>query len=69
MSLQSSIGEEVIYRLLMISLIFWLSGSMILSILISSLLWAIMHQVTGYDPRWIRWAHLFIFGCFLGFLL
>lgn len=68
MSLQSSIGEEVIYRLLMISLIFWLSGSMILSILISSLLWAIMHQVTGYDPRWIRWAHLFIFGCFLGFL-
>ncbi|WP_144494964.1 CPBP family intramembrane glutamic endopeptidase [Bacillus pumilus] len=68
MSLQSSIGEEVIYRLLMISLIFWLSGSMILSILISSLLWAIMHQVTGYDPRWIRWAHLFVFGCFLGFL-
>ncbi|MBR0614802.1 CPBP family glutamic-type intramembrane protease, partial [Bacillus safensis] len=68
MSLQSSIGEEVIYRLLMISLIFWLSGSMILSILISSLLWAIMHQVTGYDPRWIRWTHLFVFGCFLGFL-
>ncbi|BBP86715.1 hypothetical protein BsIDN1_03330 [Bacillus safensis] len=61
MSLQSSIGEEVIYRLLIISLIFWLSGSMILSILISSLLWAIMHQVTGYDPRWIRWTHLFCF--------
>ena len=68
MSLQSSIGEEVIYRLLMISLIFWFSGNAILSILISSFLWAIMHQVTGYDPRWIRWAHLFIFGCFLGFL-
>ncbi|PCK23450.1 CPBP family intramembrane metalloprotease domain-containing protein [Bacillus pumilus] len=68
MSLQSSIGEEVIYRLLMISLIFWLSGSTMLSILLSSLLWAIMHQVTGYDPRWIRWAHLFVFGCFLGFL-
>lgn len=51
MSLQSSIGEEVIYRLLMVSLIFWLSGSMILSILILSLLWRIMHKVTRYDPR------------------
>ncbi|OLP65793.1 Sporulation-killing factor biosynthesis protein SkfC [Bacillus pumilus] len=68
MSLQSSIGEEVIYRLLMISFIYWLSGSIMLSIVISSLLWAIMHQVTGYDPRWIRWVHLFVFGCFLGFL-
>ena len=69
MSLQSSIGEEVIYRLLIISLIFWLSGSMILSILISSLLWAIMHQVTGYDPRWIRWTHLFVLGASLVFFL
>ncbi|MFJ5965794.1 CPBP family intramembrane glutamic endopeptidase [Bacillus sp. NPDC093026] len=68
MSLQSSIGEEVIYRLLIISLLFWLSENIVLSILLSSLLWAIMHQVTGYDPRWIRWMHLFVFGCFLGFL-
>lgn len=68
MSLQSSIGEEVIYRLLMISLFLWLSNNTVLSILLSSFLWAIMHQVTGYDPRWVRWAHLFTFGCFLGYL-
>lgn len=36
MSLQSSIGEEVIYRLLMISLFLWLSNNTVLSILLSS---------------------------------
>lgn len=68
MSIQSSIGEEVIYRLLMIPVIWWMSGNILISIIVSSFLWAVMHQVTGYDPRWIRWLHLFIFGCFLGVL-
>ncbi|MED4802009.1 sporulation killing factor biosynthesis protein SkfC [Bacillus atrophaeus] len=68
MSIQSSIGEEVIYRLLMIPVIWWMSGNIIISIIVPSFLWAVMHQVTGYDPRWIRWLHLFIFGCFLGVL-
>jgi len=65
--LQSSIAEETVYRLLIIPTIWWLSGNWALAIIISSILWAIMHQGTGFRPRWIRWIQLVIFGIILGF--
>ncbi|NPC91388.1 CPBP family intramembrane metalloprotease [Bacillus sp. WMMC1349] len=68
MSLQSSLVEETVYRLLMIPAIWFVSHSVFITLLVSSGLWAIMHQGTGYHPRWLRWIHLFAFGCFLGLL-
>ncbi|MED0702380.1 type II CAAX endopeptidase family protein [Aeribacillus composti] len=65
--LQSSIAEETVYRLLIIPTIWWLSGNWALAIIISSILWAIMHQGTGFHPRWIRWIQLVVFGIILGF--
>ncbi|MDU0071196.1 MULTISPECIES: CPBP family intramembrane glutamic endopeptidase [Bacillus] len=67
-SLQSSLSEETVYRLLMIPTIWLLTDNMVIAVLVSSVLWAIMHQGTGYHPRWIRWLHLTLFGCLLGFV-
>lgn len=67
MSLHSSISEETVYRLLAIPAIWWMSGNMAIAVFLSSLLWAIMHQSTGYHPRWIRRIQLGVFGCVLGF--
>lgn len=66
MSLISSISEEAIYRLLVLSAIWKLSGSEGLAILISSVLWSIMHQTTGFKPRWVRLMQLMVFGIILG---
>ncbi len=67
-SLQSSIAEETVYRLLAIPAIWWLSGNIYVGIGLSSMLWAFLHQGTGYHPRWIRWFQLFLFGWVLGLL-
>ncbi|UHA71980.1 CPBP family intramembrane glutamic endopeptidase [Paenibacillus sp. 481] len=67
-ALQSSLAEETVYRLLAIPVIWWLSGNVYVAIGISSMLWAFLHQGTGYQPRWIRWFQLFVFGWILGFV-
>lgn len=67
-SIQSSVAEETIYRLLGIAVIWWLTGSAMIGVVITSLLWAFMHQGSGYQPRWIRWFQLVIFGMILGYM-
>lgn len=67
-SLQSSILEETIFRLLGISTILWFFHNEWLAVALTSILWAFLHQGSGYNPGWIRWAQLVVFGLFLGFI-
>lgn len=67
-SIQSSVAEETIYRLLGISVIWWLTESSLIAVIITSFLWAFMHQGSGYQPRWIRWFQLVIFGLILSYM-
>lgn len=67
-SLQSSVLEEVIFRLMGVSTLLWLTDSNTVAILITSFLWAFLHQGSGYNPGWIRWSQLTVFGVILGFI-
>lgn len=66
-SLQSSVTEEVIFRLLGISTLLWLFNNNLLAVTITSVLWSLLHQGSGYNPRFIRWIQLVLFGFILGF--
>ncbi|MFC4183484.1 CPBP family intramembrane glutamic endopeptidase [Saccharococcus thermophilus] len=66
MSLQSSIGEEAIYRLMGIPVIVWLTHQPWLAVLVTSLLWAIIHTGTGTHPRIIRWSEIVALGFVMG---
>ncbi|WP_419871183.1 CPBP family intramembrane glutamic endopeptidase [Candidatus Pristimantibacillus sp. PTI5] len=66
-SIQSSILEETIFRLLGISTILWFFHNEFVAVIITSLLWAFLHQGSGYNPGWIRWSQLVIFGLILGY--
>lgn len=67
MSIQSSLLEELVFRLLGISLFIWLLGHDFTSILLTSVLWAFLHQGSGYSPSVYRWSQLVIFGIILGY--
>ncbi|SFF42319.1 CAAX protease self-immunity [Paenibacillus algorifonticola] len=67
-SLQSSILEEIVFRLLGISTLLWFFQNEWLAVAITSILWAFLHQGSGYNPGWIRWGQLVVFGIFLGFI-
>lgn len=67
-SLQSSMSEEVVHRLLMIPALWWLTGNVYVAIGVSSILWASLHQATGYHPRYVRWGQLVALGFVLGIL-
>lgn len=65
-AVQSSIGEEVVYRLLVLPVVVWVSGWPWLGVLVSAVLWALMHSGSGVRPRWARFAELAVVGCGLG---
>ncbi|MEV3593954.1 type II CAAX endopeptidase family protein [Paenibacillus larvae] len=67
MSIQSSLMEELIFRLLGVSLFIWLFGHDLMAILLTSVLWAFLHQGSGYNPSVYRWSQLVIFGIILGY--
>jgi len=66
-SLQSSIIEETIFRLLGISTLLWFFNNELIAVVITSILWAFLHQGSGYNPAWIRWFQLVVFGLILGY--
>lgn len=68
MSIQSSLLEETMYRLLGISLVIWMFNNSVLAILLTSILWAFLHQGNGFSPPIFRWAQLLIIGLALGFI-
>lgn len=68
-SLQSSIGEEVLYRLVMVSLAWHLAGQPMAGVLVAAALWSATHDVGDVRPRMVRLVELFILGCVLGVLL
>jgi hypothetical protein len=68
MSIQSSLLEELIFRLLGISVLIWLFGNDFLAITLTSVLWAFLHQGSGFNPPIYRWAQLIFFGVILGYV-
>jgi hypothetical protein len=68
-SVQSAVGEESLFRLLGITVLWWLTGQPLIAIVATALLWAITHDGGELTPRWGRMVELTIFGCILGTLL
>lgn len=65
-SLQSSIGEEAVFRLLAIPALLWFSGSPWFAVPVAALLWALLHAGSAYRPRWYRVVELTVCGVGLG---
>lgn len=67
-SAQSSLLEELIYRLLGISLFVWLFHNEFLAVAITSVLWAFLHQGRGFSPPVFRWLQLVLIGVGFGYV-
>ena len=68
-SLQSSIGEEVLYRLVIVSLAWHLIGQPSIGVVVAAALWSATHDVGDVRPRGLRSLELFVLGCVLGVVL
>lgn len=68
-SLQSSIGEEVLYRLVIVSLAWHLFDQPLAGVLVAAALWSATHDAGDVRPRWPRFLELFVLGCVLGLVL
>ena len=67
-SLQSSVGEEVLYRLLIVSLAWHLSDQPLIGVVVASMLWSATHDAGEIRPRVARSLELLVVGCALGVL-
>ncbi|HEX2274716.1 MAG TPA: CPBP family glutamic-type intramembrane protease [Acidimicrobiales bacterium] len=65
-SIQSSIGEEVLYRLVIVSLAWYLLGQPLIGVAVAAAVWSATHDVGDVRPRRLRSLELFAFGCVLG---
>jgi hypothetical protein len=65
-TIQSSVGEETVFRLLGIPVLLWASGSIWLAVSVTAVLWALMHTGSAMRPRWFRLIELSVGGCILG---
>ncbi|WP_062196886.1 CPBP family intramembrane glutamic endopeptidase [Massilibacterium senegalense] len=68
MSMQSSLLEELTYRLLGVSLFMWLFNNELLALTITSVLWAFLHQGRGFSPPIFRWVQLILIGFAFGYI-
>lgn len=68
-SLQSSLGEEVLYRLVIVSLAWQLLGHPGAGIVVAAVLWSATHDVGDVRPRRIRSLELFVLGLVLGLVI
>lgn len=66
LTLQSAIAEETVYRLLGLGLVMWSVNASWLAVIITAVLWALVHANSGVWPRWPRWVELGIAGVALG---
>ncbi|WP_241211406.1 CPBP family intramembrane glutamic endopeptidase [Amphibacillus jilinensis] len=66
MSIQSALLEEVIYRLLGISLLSLFINQTVIAIVVTSILWACLHQGLGFSSSLYRGLQLVIIGMILG---
>ncbi len=68
-SLQSSIGEEVLYRLVVVSLAWHTLGQPWPGVVAAAALWSATHDVGDVRPRRVRSFELFVLGCVPGLVL
>lgn len=65
-TVQSAISEEVVFRLLGVAVLVWLTGSPLVAAVVTAVLWATMHSGSAFTPRWIRMGELVLVGTVLG---
>lgn len=68
-SLQSAVGEEVLYRLVIVSVAWYLTGQPLVGVVVAAALWSATHDVGDVRPRFLRSLELFVLGCALGVVL
>ncbi|MDQ3641065.1 MAG: CPBP family glutamic-type intramembrane protease [Actinomycetota bacterium] len=68
-SFQSSLGEEVLYRLVIVSLAWHLLGHPGAGILVAAVLWSATHDAGDVRPRGMRSLELFVLGLVLGLVM
>lgn len=66
LTLQSAIAEETVYRLLGLGLVMWSVDAPWLAVIVTAVVWALVHADSGLWPRWPRWVELAIAGVALG---
>lgn len=65
---QSAVSEEIVFRLLGMAVITWLTGNIVVAAIITAVLWATMHTGSAIAPRFGRTIELTIVGVGLGLL-
>ncbi|MFT5169865.1 MAG: hypothetical protein ACI8Q2_000479, partial [Candidatus Omnitrophota bacterium] len=65
---KASVSEELLYRLFTINWIKKISGSLIVAVLISSLIWGFAHSHYAVFPSWFRGVEVSILGVFLAII-
>ncbi|WHT22617.1 CPBP family glutamic-type intramembrane protease [Crossiella sp. CA-258035] len=65
-TVQSAISEEVVFRLLGVAVLVWLTGSPWVAAVATAVLWAAMHSGSAFTPRWVRMGELVLVGAVLG---
>ncbi|HWH00117.1 MAG TPA: CPBP family glutamic-type intramembrane protease [Pilimelia sp.] len=63
---QSAIGEEAVFRLLVVPVLLWLTGVPVLAALVAAALWAAVHRGGAVRPRSVRFVELTVVGVLLG---
>ena len=68
-SLQSAVGEEVLYRLVIVSVAWYVTDQPLIGVVVAAALWSATHDVGDVRPRHLRSIELFVLGCALGLVL
>lgn len=68
-SAQSAIAEECFIRLLMTAVVWQVTGSAVLGVVVSTVGWAALHDAGGVRPEWFRFAELALNGVVFGVFL
>lgn len=68
-STQSAVGEEALFRLIALPLVWHLTGQPLVAVAMSAGLWACLHDTSDVRPRLYRLAELWLLGVVLGTLL
>jgi hypothetical protein len=63
---QSAVAEEVVFRLLGVSVLLWAIDSPVIAAIVTAALWASMHAGSAVAPRWVRQVELLVVGTVLG---
>ncbi|WP_216216647.1 type II CAAX prenyl endopeptidase Rce1 family protein [Amycolatopsis aidingensis] len=68
-TVQSAVSEEVVFRLLGVAVLVWLTDNTLVAAVGTAVLWAAMHSGSAVTPRWLRMGELLLVGAVLGVVM